>query len=304
MVRLILDPNLFVFSCDLSKEEQMEQLLLLISSLSFVNNYFDVSVDQYSGASHMQFFSEMNGGFLTESEFGKSREVRVAWGQIIKQIQKMLLKGNNVDLADTAITDCPLRFSNNDKYEIPFSKYLFCALFGESKCENNMLLLSKNNKSCSPTATFFWDGASTSIDAVVDPSIDCNGIVAKYLISTDLEDEMFPYSCSCKKLNEAFLNECTGNHLDNGQKQAIYHRYGSETASRNKYIRHAYLSRKNPQYIVFAHQKNKFYFSIDMEHGGIEVFRNQGKSPPHLGEYDFSCRLQKEADPTTHKLII
>ena len=299
-----MDPNLFDFSCDLTQEEQMEQLILLISSLSFVNDFCDVSVDQYSGASHMQVFYEMNGGFLAESELGKSREVRVAWWQIIKQIQKMLLNGNNIELEDTAITGCPLRFLNSDKYEFPFLKYLYCVLFGESKCESNMLLLSKSNKSCSPTATFFWGGASKSIDAVFDPSIDCNGIVAKYLISNELENEMFPYSCSCEKLNEAFLNECRSNHLDNGQKRAIYYQYGSETASRNRYIRHAYLSRKNPHYIVFAHKNNKFYFSIDMEHGGIEIFRNQGKSPPHLGEYDFSCTLQKEADPTTHRLNI
>ena len=88
------------------------------------------------------------------------------------------------------------------------------------------------------------------------------------------------------------------------EKKAIYITFGTEVALRNNYHSKPDISRKNPSYVVFVHSLGKYYLSIDKEHGALEVFKNQGKHPLHLGEYDFSCSLNKGPEPETHKLVV
>ena len=88
------------------------------------------------------------------------------------------------------------------------------------------------------------------------------------------------------------------------EKKAIYITFGTEVAHRNNYHSKPDISRKNPSYVVFVHSLGKYYLSIDKEHGALEVFKNQGKHPLHLGEYDFSCSLNKGPEPETHKLVV
>ena len=88
------------------------------------------------------------------------------------------------------------------------------------------------------------------------------------------------------------------------EKKAIYITVGTEAAHRNNYHRKPDISRKNPSYEVFVHNLGRYYLSIDKEHGALEVFKAQGKHPLHLGEYSFSCVLNKGPEPETHKLVV
>ena len=52
--------------------------------------------------------------------------------------------------------------------------------------------------------------------------------------------------------------------------------------------------------LIYKKTKGRlFYLSIDIESGGFEVFDSNYK---HLGQYDFSGKKVKKAEPRSHKL--
>ena len=63
-------------------------------------------------------------------------------------------------------------------------------------------------------------------------------------------------------------------------------------------------SKRRDVYVKYYKRKPIYYISIDTEHGALEVFLHQSKSPKHIGEYNFSCNKIKDADRQHHKLYL
>ena len=186
--------------------------------------------------------------------------------------------------------------------EDAFKKYLWTAINSKDiSVENTIILLSRDNIMFAPKVAIYTGTSIISLTAVGSPAVDCNNIVGTHLKYSVDEHEKFPYYEACAELNPAFLAE-----IDNptSDKKQIYIKFGKETAHRNGYIEDISITKKNPHHYVFVRLKDKYYISIDEEHGGLELFYGNGHSPAHQGEYDFSCCFKKEADTSTHKITI
>lgn len=299
MNKLIIDPCLFEIPADMSKEDQFEHFMFLKDCIDFVADFFDINLDSYDGAPY---------SYNSESPpyappITQSLVVRNKYSEVSKKIQKMVSLGAFVELPEQYINKCSLQFEKESVAEKKFKQYLFY-IFGSGTYQNALILLSHKNKSCVPTVSACIDADSFDCASLYNPPEDCSGIISDYLKTSVSHDAMFPYCLTCYKLNDTFKEVITEKGKSSREMEAIYIRFGTEVASRNKYQRKADISRKNPRYEVFVHDQGKFFLSIDKEHGGLEMFRSHGKHPDHLGEFNFACIQTKEADPETHKLVV
>ena len=299
MTRLIIDPSLFEVSEEMSKEDQLDHFMFLKESIDYVSNFFDACLDTYDGAPYCYNSQEA----LYVPPITTSFYVRNKYSEIRKKIQKMAEKGRNVDLPDKAVCECIIRFEPNSSCVTEFKKYLYYVLC--SNCiDETLLLLSQKNRDLMPTITVCDEENLYNLASVYNPATNCTGIVSKYLKLCVDEKNVFPQSDACYKLNDCFLEEKLKQGQNIDEWRHLYTIFGTEVAKRNNYIRKPDLSRKNPNYEVYVHKIGLYYLSIDMEHGGLEIFKNRGKNPPHLGEFDFSCTFKKEPNPETHRLIV
>ena len=299
MNKLIIDPCLFEIPADMSKEDQFEHFMFLKNCIDFVADYFDINLDSYDGAP----YSYNSDSPPYAPPITQSHVVRNRYSEVSKKIQKMVSLGDFVELTEQQIDDCSLQFEKESAAEMKFKQYLFC-IIGSDIYRNAIILLSQKNKSCVPTVTACIDDDGFNCASLYNPAEDCSGTISDYFKSNAYHDAMFPYGMTCYKLNDCFKEVIAEKGKTSGELEAIYIKFGTEVASRNKYQRKADISRKNPRYEVFVHNQGRFFLSIDKEHGGLEMFKSHGKHPDHLGEYNFSCIQTKEADPETHKLIV
>lgn len=300
MVTLLIDPGLFEVPEGISREEEIEHYFFLKNSIEYASRYFDVILNDYDGAP----YGFWNGGTFSRPPLTRSHYIRTHYVNLQAEIRKMAKNGTQVKLEEDTIDSCSLSFCNHSNTEIPFKKYLFTLFFsGKYSYDQAVVLLAKHNECCSPTIRLIR-GDSIDITAVSNPATDCNGIVHQFLARTDLMEEPFPQQYACEYLNNAFLNESKKSGLNNNNKRSLFIKFGNETASRNYYSQKSDISRKNPNYEVFVHRNGNYYLSIDLEHGGLEVFRKHGNHPIHLGEYDYSCAQIKSSELETHRLNV
>ena len=302
MTTLLIDPRLFEISPDMDDDNQLEHFTLLDSTISFVSTCMDAALDEYNGAPYMYYYDSTP--TYREAPITESRYIRSRYGRIRKEIQKMLRNGMTVELTEEGMVECTLDFEDNTVTEKSFKLYLYEKLFCDCSEYSLLLLLSDKNSQHSPKVSMSSDRGSKDIVSVHNPAVDCNGIIAKYLSANTNQHEIFPQRTSCMSLNSAFLSEVSPQRLSDAEKRPYFIKYGNEVASRNGYEKKPDISRKNPRYSVFVHPHQEYYLSIDLEHGGLEVFRYQGSYPPHQGECDYSCKFVKDAEPETHKIIV
>lgn len=299
MTKLILDPCLFEIPDNWDKDAQLDHFITLKDTIDFASECVDTYMDSYDGAP-----------FCVNSEnppyappITKSLVIRNRFSEISKQIQKMVYRGEWIELQDNCVDACSLQFENNSTAELQFKQYLFY-LIDNNDYKDTLLLLSKKNQCCSPKTAVQIENNVYVFSSVFDPSVDCHGIIAKYLKNSTREDAIFPQDTACRRLNDSFKHEIASSSFSNEERKTIFIKFGTEVASRNKYCVRQDLSRKNPRYEVFVHARGGYYLSIDVEHGGLEIFKKQGQRAKHLGEYNFSCILSKGPEPETHKLTI
>ena len=302
MTKLVFDPGLFEISEKLSREDQIEHFNFLKDSITFAVNYLDVVLDMYNGAPYRYYFDPPS--TYLNPPITRSLIIKNEFSQISKDLLRMIRNGQDVSLSSKAVCCDDMVLDSNSITTVPFLAYVY-SLFSNSQQGNSyLLLLSKANAPCAPTLTFQSDNSSFTMTAVSNPSIDCNGVIFKYLKACANANEMFPQKDACLALNQAFQDVVSSSQLSIPEKKTFYKKFGREVASRNYYQKQPEISRRNPQYMVFVHAQRKYYLSVDCEHGAIEIFSCNGQHPIHLGEYDFSCNFQKHADPTTHNLDV
>ena len=299
MTKLIMDPSLFEAAENMPADDQLDHFMFLKDSIDFASDYFEASLDGYDGAPY-SYNSESH---QYVPPITKSLTVRNRYSEISKKVQKMVLRGDWIELQDKLIEECSMQFEDTTTAEVKFKQYLY-HIFCTGIHENSLLLLSQKNKRCAPSVSFYIDGSVYILSAVCNPATDCSGIVPQHLKQSIEVDEIFPQCAACCKLNDTFKEKISKCCQMGDEKKAIYITFGTEVALRNNYHSKPDISRKNPSYVVFVHSLGKYYLSIDKEHGALEVFKNQGKHPLHLGEYDFSCSLNKGPEPETHKLVV
>lgn len=299
MTKLIMDPSLFEVPENMSAEDQFDHFMFLKDSIDFVADCLEVALDRYDGAP----YSCNSETPPYAPPITKSLIVRNRYSEISKKIQKMTLFGDWIELQDESIDECSLQFEDKTAADVKFKQYLY-HIFCAGLHENSLLLLSQKNRRCAPSISFYIDGSAYILSAVYDPATDCSGIVPQYLKQSNEVEVIFPQCAACRKLNDTFKEKMSKCGQTAEEKKAIYITVGTEVAHRNNYHRKPDISRKNPSYEVFVHSLAKHYLSIDKEHGALEVFKEQGKHPLHLGEYNFSCVLNKGPEPETHKLVV
>ena len=301
MTKLILDPCLFEIPSDMPIEEQQNHFFFLKRTIDFVYECLDSSMDEYSGAPYCFFLGDP----FQRPPITKSLSIRNGFSAIEKKIYKMMAVGEYVDLTADAITVCPFKFELDTITAEPFKQYLHKLFFAEkTNTSGCLLLLSLKNADLSPIVLLGDGKTEVMVDAVSDPACDCGGIIGNYLKESDDLSGLFPRKFACYLLNDVFKTAIDEKGLDKNEKRALFILLGNEVASRNAYAKRADISRKNPSYEVFVHTNGTHFLSIDLEHGGLEIFKNQGQHPLHLGEFDYSCNMNKAPDPTTHKLIV
>lgn len=304
--KLILDPGLFEIAPDSSKDAQIEHFEYLIKNIKFVCDCFDASLDQYNGAPYSYFFNGSD--TYVPPPITKSLTIKNNFTTVHKMLQKMIRNGEFVDVpSEESKLSCSLQFESFTVTEMPFKHYLHMALLSieDSSDIEPLLLLSMYNKKHAPQIVITIEGDRIiSLLCVGDPAADCHGVIHHFLCkNTDLHS-MFPQDFTCYELNAKFLDEESTADAIGIDKRTLYIKFGNEVASRNGYVDRADLSRKNPDYFVFIHPLEDYYLSIDLRHGGLEVFKCRGQDPPHIGEYNFACRIRKGPEPQTHKLNI
>lgn len=299
--KLILDPGLFEVAAISSKDHQAIHFNYLLKSLKFIDSHLDAALDQYNGAPYCYFYDDA--GDYRGAPITKSLTVKTNYASIHKILLRMIRNGNliNIPTPEQRVS-CALEFEADTISEIPFKCYLqHISKSTEYTYGETLMILSQKNKNHAPELQISSGGRQYFIIAVGDPATDCNGVLSGYLIDNETLHKIFPQEHACTELNSEFLSE-----LKTGceNQRSLFLKYGKEVASRNKYTMRADLSRKNPNYTVFTHPREEYYISIDLLHGGLEVFKLGANNPPHKGEYDFSCKLRKEADSQSHKLIV
>ena len=301
MTTLVVDPGLFEISADATKEEQHEHFVFLQKSIDFASEFLAVTVDQYSGAPYCFSLDTP----VQKPPITKSLTVKNGFAGIQKKLHKMFRGGEYVELLEEPVEVCPLLFEADTITEKPFKRYIRLLLLTKKQTEKDvLLLLSKRNAMLAYEVAIGSKEETVIVAAVSDPENDCGGVVGSYLKESITPESVFPQEAACRSLNDAFKSEIDQKGLDNNAKRAIFKKYGNEVASRNFYCDRADLSRKNPGYDVFIHSLGEYYISIDQEHGAMEIFKQQRHGPTHVGEFTYSCKKNKEADPATHKLVV
>ena len=299
MTKLIIDPGLFEVPEKTSLNDQLEHFMFLKDSIDFVSDFFQVSLDEYDGAP----YSCNSQSHPYAPPITKSLIIRNRYSEISKKILKLVSRGEWIELQDKSIDDCSLEFVDNTAAEIQFKQYLYYIFCADIQ-EKSLLLLSQKNCNCVPSTSFRANESTYNLSTVYSPAEDCSGIVSKYFKQSTEVDSIFPQLATCFRLNDKFKEALIENEKTVSERIPIYIKFGTEVACRNNYLAKPDISRKNPSYEVFVHKLGTFYLSIDVEHGALEVFKDHGKHPLHLGEYDFSCIQNKGAEPETHKLIV
>lgn len=296
MNKLILDPGLFEISENLNCNEQMEHFHYLAETIDFISDFVDGAPYSYY-LEEQEDREEYHDPPITRSLIIKNKYVNIK-----KKLLRFLKEGQMIDLGESAISDCSMQFESNSITTNAFKKYLYYLLIQTSSGSPFLLLLSKVNERLTPTVRVSFDNTTKIIPSISNPVSDCHQIIGPFLKSCRDGNDLFPQKSACHQLNDCFLYQTRG--LELSQRRAIGIEYGRETASRNQYKQNSSLSRKNTQYIVYVHENGQYFLSIDLEHGGLEMFARQGTHAQHLGEYDYSGGLSKEAQPQTHRLIL
>lgn len=296
MNKLILDPGLFEISENLNCNEQMEHFHYLAETIDFISDFVDGAPYSYY-LEEQEDREEYHDPPITRSLIIKNKYVNIK-----KKLLRFLKEGQMIDLGESAISDCSMQFESNSITTNAFKKYLYYLLIQTSSGSPFLLLLSKVNERLTPTVRVPFDNTTKIIPSISNPVSDCHQIIGPFLKSCRDGNDLFPQKSACHQLNDCFLYQTRG--LELSQRRAIGIEYGRETASRNQYKQNSSLSRKNTQYIVYVHENGQYFLSIDLEHGGLEMFARQGTHAQHLGEYDYSGGLSKEAQPQTHRLIL
>ena len=300
MVKLILDPGLFEI-----ENKDTEHIHFLRETIKFASDFFDAYLDIYNGAPFHHFYDPPETYYDLPVITG--RTLRAEYAKVKKDILKLICRGEDVTLPSEQVDDCTMSFTPLTITEAPFRQYLFHVFFANGAVppsDSVLLLLSEENYTHAPLIRIRFNGESAQILAVSDPATDYHQVVPRYLKQSDNPNSMFPQNQACARLNAEFQMVVTRKKMNDNEKKAYYNKFGAEAATRNGYLQCPELAKKNGGRRVFIHARGTYYLSIDTEHGGLELFKNQGKEPAHLGEYNFSCVLQKEAAPQTHKISV
>lgn len=134
--------------------------------------------------------------------------------------------------------------------------------------------------------------------------IEKTNILLEYLKDEVDYDDIFPQKLFCAHYNDYVKNKIKKAAMDQSEKIALFLDIGNTVALYNYYEKDNNLIKINnsdtKKRIIYKKTKGRlFYLSIDIESGGFEVFDSNYK---HLGQYDFSGKKVKKAEPRSHKL--
>ena len=215
------------------------------------------------------------------------------------KIQKMLLK-EYIDLEDIAPVQLPREFILD---ETPLTN-AFRSYLNYLKGVNSLLFIGEHNFHVPRPVELHGDDTSFEMNASTYINIELSDILLPYLKSVDNLDSIFPRASFCSKYNQYVLDIITSRGMGEHEQQALFEDIGSIVAIYNMYSKNNRLSRinttaKKKRIVYEKKQGKKYYLSLDLESGGYEVF---DRAYRHLGQFSFSCKQVRPAEPLTHIL--
>lgn len=214
-------------------------------------------------------------------------------------IRKML-DDEYVDLDGVEQAELPAGFyEEQTEIEEKFSAYL-----NYLKTKDSVVFVGKRNFGYSSGLEIQADGERFTLKVSTYVCVEKTDVLNPYLKEPEDNDAIFPRETFCCGYNEYVLREVEEKRMTENEQQALFEEIGSVVAMYNLYKKNDRLSRINTtdtaKRVVFEKIiGKKYYLSLDLESGGFEVF---DKNYHHLGQYDFSGKQVKKAEPQNHKL--
>lgn len=290
MNRAILSPCLLKVDQGCIYEEQQEHAMLLADLLDYMYKYCNIQFEDYRKAPYDGYRMEI-------PRYSSQTLNNYVTTNIFSKIQKMLVKDQYVDLENIEPATCISSIElEDDSFTEAFLRYINYA-----HDEEVIMFIGKKNMLVE--RPFKFRGASEfNVNTSTEADIELSTVLLPFLKECNNYDEIFPRKNACYKYNEYVLNKSKDMRLNQSEKISLFESVGDLVARYNYYERDEHLCRlnKSRKRKVYRKEKGKlYYFSIDIESGGIEVFDENFK---HLGQYNFSGELAKPAEPTTHWL--
>ena len=214
-------------------------------------------------------------------------------------IQKML-DGEYVELDGVEPAVLPEGFCiENTEIDVAFCSYL-----NYIKEEDAVIFIGEKNFGYSNGLTIKVNEMDFCMSVSTYVLIEKTDMLKSYLKEPEDVDVVFPREEFCAAYNDYVLEEAERRCMNESCQQALFMEVGEVVAIYNFYEKNNTLSNKNTtasaKRIVFEKVRGKkYYLSLDLESGGFEVF---DKNYHHLGQYNFSGKQVKKAEPRNHRL--
>lgn len=180
----------------------------------------------------------------------------------------------------------------------------FCSYLNYLKDKDSIIFVGEKNFGYSQGLNIKVGGMEFGMSVSTYVLIEKTDMLKPYLKEPEDVDAIFPREEFCAAYNDYVLEEAGKRRMDEPCQQALFREIGEVVAAYNFYKKSDRLSNKNTtaiaKRIVFEKSRGKkYYLSLDLESGGFEVF---DKNYRHMGQYNFSGKKVKKAEPNNHKL--
>ena len=215
-------------------------------------------------------------------------------------IRKMMVN-EYVDLEGIGQAELPAGFyEEQTEIEEKFSAFL-----NYLKTKDSVVFVGKRNFGYSNGLAIRAEGKTFTLKVSTYAGIEKTDVLIPYLKQPEDINAIFSRESFCREYNAYIRCEIEEQGMNESEKQALFEKMGPVVAMYNLYEKNNNLSQLNTtsraKRIVFEKTLGeKYYLSQDLESGGFEVF---DKNYRHLGQYDFSGKQVKKAEPRNHKLL-
>ncbi|WP_340025057.1 hypothetical protein MHI24_07700 [Paenibacillus sp. FSL K6-1096] len=292
MQRAILSPCLLKVPQNSSNEEEFLHYVALKELIDALFLFTKLRFEYYKKAPYEGFKMEIP---HYSNNFTLNNLVTV---NIFSVIQKMMIH-EYVDLEGISPARCTsqMNLPEGDLTEA------FLSYLNYIQGEESLLFIGHDNLNIARPLQFFAT-KEFKIETSTFIKIELTNVMLPFLKDNFDKDDIFPRKRFCAKYNDYVLNKIKFNGLSINESISIFQEIGALVAFYNCYEKDIGLSAKNSSgtklRTVYKKTVGKvYYLSIDVESGGFEVF---DRNFVHLGQYNFSCELAKQADSKTHKL--
>lgn len=282
-----------IFSpCLYCKDNDLYDLFMLNNTLSFVVEYLNCSLDNYTEA----FYSDER-MFLPPVMQNINEYMQYLF--ITTNLYKLKVCGEDITIHNHnipyEIDEDSFIIVNNDELQVIVDYMQQLSI--DDKLKDVLLFVGEQNECFNKdTLNILISGVLCELPIVKNPLKDKSGNFNSYIKSNSGKDGIFAYRNICLDLVEE-MNK----NLKSDGNGSLYKQYGKIIALRNRY--NFYYPKKpydkNTHY--FISYDKKYIISIDLKHGHFEIFDNTNRQL-WMAKYSFSGEvISQPTDPNILK---